>query len=67
MSNEKPQKGFWDLFDFNHPFYKPLGIRVTIVAILIGWALLELSTGATFWAGLLALWGWQHLGALYQI
>ncbi|HMQ57486.1 MAG TPA: DUF3329 domain-containing protein [Rhizobiaceae bacterium] len=51
------------MFDFNHPFFKPLWIRILVVAFTLGWALFELSMGATFWAmlfgamGLAALWG----------
>ena len=37
------------LFDFNDPFFKPLWLRVAIVAIAGGWGLFEFVAGAPFW------------------
>ena len=45
------------LFDFHHPFFRPLWRRYVVVGICFGWALLELSTGNGFWAGLFAALG----------
>ncbi|MEQ5872730.1 hypothetical protein J4E08_22995 [Sagittula sp. NFXS13] len=47
------------LFDPAHAFFAPLWRRVVIVALCLGWAVLELATGAVFWAilfGTLGLW-----------
>ncbi len=38
------------LFDFNHPFFRPLWIRVLVVAACLGWALVELASGEPMWA-----------------
>ncbi len=51
------------LFDFNHPFFRPLWIRVLIVVLCLGWAAFELLSGNLFWAilfgaiGVAAVWG----------
>ena len=47
------------LFDPDHPFFAPAWRRAAIVAVCFGWALLELLTGAVFWAilfGSLGAW-----------
>ena len=50
------------LIDPNHPFFRPLWVRVLTVAVPLGWAMFEASTGALAWAimfgaaGLYALW-----------
>ena len=38
------------LIDPNHPTYRPLWVRVVIVAVCLGWASIELMTGEPFWA-----------------
>jgi hypothetical protein len=38
------------LIDPNHPFYRPLWIRIAIVAVCLGWAIIEASTREPFWA-----------------
>jgi hypothetical protein len=38
------------LIDPNHPFYRPLWIRIAIVAVCLGWAIVEASTREPFWA-----------------
>ncbi len=38
------------MFDLDHPFFKPLWLRVVIVAVALGWALIELAGGSPFWA-----------------
>lgn len=43
------------LFDFKHPFFKPLWVRTLTFAICMGWGLLEFSVGSLFWGGL--FWG----------
>lgn len=51
------------LFDFNHPFFRPLWVRVLVVALCLGWAAFEFAQGAPIWGilfgalGLAALWG----------
>jgi hypothetical protein len=37
-------------FDLQHPFYKPLWIRVAVVGSCLGMTVLELSGGNVFWA-----------------
>ncbi len=50
------------LIDSSHPFYRPLWRRVVIVAICLGWAVIEAATGGPFWAvivggvGIYAAW-----------
>ena len=38
------------LFDFNHPFFRPLWLRILIVAVCLFWAMFEASTGQMMWA-----------------
>ncbi len=38
------------MFDFDHPFFRPLWIRVAMVTVCLGWAILELFTGSPGWA-----------------
>lgn len=37
------------LFDFNDPFYRPLWLRVLLVAITFGWGVFEFVSGYPFW------------------
>jgi hypothetical protein len=37
-------------FDFQHPFYKPLWIRIAITGACLGWAVVEILGGNSFWA-----------------
>ncbi len=39
-----------DFFDLQKPFYRPLWIRLVIVILCLGWALLEALTGGPLWA-----------------
>jgi hypothetical protein len=39
-------------FDLNDPFFKPLWLRVLIVAGSIGWGMVEFASGAAFWGTL---------------
>ncbi|AHF85145.1 membrane protein [Rhizobium leguminosarum bv. trifolii WSM1689] len=41
------------LIDPNHPAYRRLWVRVAIVAVCFGWAVVEFVTGDPFW-GVLA-------------
>jgi hypothetical protein len=41
-------------FDFNHPFYRPLWIRVLIVGFCLGWGVLEFFAGEPFWGVIFA-------------
>jgi hypothetical protein len=49
--------------DTDHPFFRPLWVRVGIVAVCLGWGLFEFATGSPFWAviflglGAYAAWG----------
>lgn len=51
------------MFDFSHPFFRPLWLRVLIVAAALGWALTEAVGGNPGWAiifggmGVAAFWG----------
>jgi hypothetical protein len=45
------------LIDPNHSFYRPLWIRVAIVAVCFGWAIVEVTTGEPFWAILVGALG----------
>ncbi len=38
------------MFDFDHPFFKPLPTRIIITAILFGWTAFELYGGSQLWA-----------------
>lgn len=38
------------LIDPNHPTYRPLWVRLLIVAVCFGWAAVEIFTGDPFWA-----------------
>lgn len=38
------------LIDPNHRFYRPLYVRVAIVAVCLGWAIVEATTGEPIWA-----------------
>ena len=37
------------LLDRNHPFYAPLWRRVAIVAVTLGWALIEFLAASPLW------------------
>jgi hypothetical protein len=39
-------------FDLDHPFFRPLWIRIATVAACLGWAALEIAAGAVVWAAL---------------
>ena len=55
-----PRRGF---FDFSHPMYRPLWVRLAVVGFSLGWAAVEALNGNPGWAllfgaaGLAALWG----------
>ncbi len=51
------------LLDPQDPFYRPLWLRVAIVAACLGWAVFELLSGGPFWA---MLFGAAGLYAAYQ-
>ena len=51
------------MFDLDHPFFRPLWIRLAVVGVSLGWAGVELARGAPFWA---ALFGAAGLFAAYQ-
>ncbi len=45
------------LLDLQHPFFRPLWIRIATVAACLGWGALEWSWGNTFWALLFLVLG----------
>jgi hypothetical protein len=45
------------LIDPTHRFYRPLYIRVIIVAVCLSWAIVEATTGEPFWAVLVGAVG----------
>lgn len=44
-------------FDLNSPFFIPLYRRVIVVVLALGWAGVELATGAPFWGMLFGAMG----------
>lgn len=36
--------------DTDHPFFRPLWIRIAVVAVCIAWGALEALVGSPFWA-----------------
>ncbi len=50
------------IFDLKQDFFRPLWIRVAVVAVCLGWGVFEFVTGAPFWGivfagmGAYALW-----------
>ncbi|MGR3344732.1 MAG: DUF3329 domain-containing protein [Paracoccaceae bacterium] len=59
------------IFDLRQPFFLPIWRRVALVAVCLGWALVEFVTAAPFWGvifgafGVYALWqfflsGWPE-------
>ncbi|AWI82742.1 hypothetical protein CEW88_03095 [Alloyangia pacifica] len=53
------------MFDFSHPFFRPLWLRVAITLVCLGWGLLETQIGSPGWAvvflGLGAICGYKLL------
>jgi predicted MFS family arabinose efflux permease len=51
------------MFDFSHPAFRPLWVRLLVVAVALGWALNEAVGGNPGWAlifgaiGAVAVWG----------
>ena len=43
-------KGFKEAFDVQHPWFKPLWLRVAIVVFTFCWTGFELWNGNTLWA-----------------
>jgi hypothetical protein len=37
------------IIDPNHSFYRPLYVRIAIVAVCLGWAIVEAMTGSQIW------------------
>ena len=42
------------MFDLDHPFFKPLWVRILVTALTLGWSVVEALTGSAFWFALLA-------------
>lgn len=49
--------------DRNHPFFRPLWRRIAVVAVCLGWAVIEFATLSPFWGVLFAAAG---LWAAYE-
>lgn len=48
------------LFDMDHAWFRPLWVRILIIAVAAGWAAFEASMGETVWAvifGAIAAYG----------
>ena len=49
--------------DTDHPFFRPLWIRLLVVAVCFAWAIFEFTTASAFWGvlflglGAYAAWG----------
>ncbi len=39
-----------NFFDVQSPVFRPLWLRLAVVAACLGWAIFELTIGAAFWA-----------------
>ncbi|MBK8456093.1 MAG: hypothetical protein IPL47_02460 [Phyllobacteriaceae bacterium] len=50
------------LIDPTHPFYRPLWVRIAIVAVCFAWAAVEIAIGAPFWG---VLFGGAGLYAVF--
>jgi hypothetical protein len=56
------------ILDPAHPFFRPLWVRVAVVGLALGWAVVELVFGSPGWAmlfaaaGLYALWEFVRHG-----
>lgn len=63
MTNKDAKKGTMKLLETNHPFFKPLWIRILVVAIAAAWGVFEFASGSAFWGTLFlgiaayAAWG----------
>lgn len=55
---------FDKFFDFDHPFFRPLWLRATVVAFCLGWAAFEIVAGSPGWA---MLFGGIGLYAGYRL
>ncbi len=57
------------MFDLDHKFFKPLGVRIAVTAITGGWALFEFYSGATLWGimfAAMAIWcAWSFFNGQY--
>ena len=51
------------LLDTDHPFFRPLWIRIAVVAVAAGWGGFEIWTGSPWWVAIflafaaLSAWG----------
>jgi hypothetical protein len=52
------------IFNFHQTFFLPIWRRVALVAVCLGWALVEFVTSAPFWGvifGALGIYAWWQL------
>jgi hypothetical protein len=71
VPEQQDKHGF---FDLRHPFYRPIWIRIAIVASCLGWAIVEFYNQAPLWGilfgavGVYCAWGffiaWDKITAL---
>ena len=52
------------IIDPNHPFFRPLWVRILCVAFPLGWSIFEFANGNLFWAILFAVAGALAFNAL---
>ena len=52
-------------FDLNSPFFLPVWRRVAMTGVCLGWALVELASGAVFWGALFGVAGLYCAWALF--
>ena len=55
------------IVDPNHPFFRPLWVRILCVAFPFGWSIFEFSSGNLFWAILFGAAGVYLVVALFII
>lgn len=53
--------------DTDHPMFRPVWVRVLLVAVAFGWAVFEFTTGSAAWGGVFLALGayaaWAFLTA----
>ncbi len=37
------------MFDLDHPFFKPLWVRIAVAGVALGWAVVEAVAGSPLW------------------
>ena len=52
------------IFDFDNPFYRPLGVRIAVVVVPLAWAAFEFIFASPYWG---VLFGAAGLFAFYKL